>query len=165
MKDIAQRSRLLLALLGAACATAPLASCTNDVGGGTVGGGTIGQASPDAPTENDLDPTGNWNVTYMFGAGCGQPATTASSTFTVTRAATGYAVAAAGATVMGTLICTPESCKLSGSFAWAASGSQFEQDANITLDAQGNITGNGTEAVVTMSTTCAFTFTVQGTRT
>ena len=159
MKKAYQRTRCLQSMFGLACVAWLAASCTND-----VGGGTMGNPAPDAAMM-DLDPTGNWNITYSFSAGCGQPESTASDTFTVTRAPTGYAVTAAGATTTGTLLCTAASCKLSGMFAWSAAGSQFQQNVNIALDPHDGITGSGTESVVTGTMTCSVPFTVQGKRT
>jgi hypothetical protein len=150
-------------MFGLACVAVLVASCTNEVGGGAVD-----NTAPDA-TVKGLDPTGNWNISYSFDAGCGQAASTAMSVFTVTLSPMGYAVSAAGATTSGTLDCTPETCKLSGMFAWSADGSQFQQNVNITLDAHDAITGNGTEAVATTTmtgtTTCSVTFTAKGMRT
>jgi hypothetical protein len=88
----------------------------------------------------------------------------ASSTITVTLAPNGYAVSAAGATTAGTLLCTAETCKLSGMFAWSDGTSQFQQNVNIALDAQDAITGTGTESVVNTTATCSVVFAVQGKR-
>ncbi|HEX7836312.1 MAG TPA: hypothetical protein VF469_02555 [Kofleriaceae bacterium] len=145
-------------VFGPACIAVLVAGCTSYVGDGTMGG-----PAPDAAAMN-VDPTGNWNLTYMLDAGCGQPAATAMGTFTVTLSPQGYAVSAAGVTTAGTLTCTPDHCKLSGMFAWVQPGAQHQQSANLSLDAHGNITGNGTDAVVTMTTTCSITFTAHGTR-
>jgi len=111
-----------------------------------------------------VDPTGNWDLTYMFSAGCGQPPRMATSTFTVTRAPSGYAVTVPGATTSGTLICTPTNCKLSAMFAWSDGTWQYLQSSNILLDAQGSITGNGSESVVATNAACSFTFTVKGSK-
>jgi hypothetical protein len=161
MKKAYQRTRYLQSMFGFACAVL-VASCTNDVGSGTMG--TMDPSGPDAAVP-DLDPTGNWNLSYDFAAGCGQPETMATGTFTVTRAPNGFAVTAAGATTTGTLLCKADSCKLSGMIAWSDTSSQFQQNVNITLDAHDAIAGNGTESVVTGTTACSVTFTVQGTRT
>ena len=83
----------------------------------------------------------------------------------MTQTPQGYAVSAAGVTTTGTLVCTPDHCKLSGMFGWAEQGAQLQQSANLSLDAHGSIAGNGTEAVITMTTVCSFTFTVTGSKT
>jgi hypothetical protein len=151
-------SRFLQHMLGLACIAALSAGCIAEVGEPPAG-----EPAPDA-SAMDVDPTGNWNLAYMLDAGCGQPAATGTDTFTVTRTPDGYAVSAPGVTTTGTLLCTPDRCKLSGMFAWAEPGAQLQQNANLSLDAHGSITGNGTEAVITMDMICSFTFTVHGMR-
>ena len=111
-----------------------------------------------------LDPTGNWNIVYQFGASCGNAATTTTGTFTVTYGASGYAIDVAGVTSMGVLACTTDECKLSGTWAWATSDTTFQQSMNLTLDAQGAVLGEGTEAVVTTDSNCTYPFTVAGSR-
>jgi len=149
----------LRCLLGLACLAPLVASCTSTVGDDRPPGG----GAPDAQVK-DLDPTGNWTLNYMYAAGCGVQASTAMATFTVTLTPNGYAVSAAGVTTTGTLICLPDSCKLSGMFAWASNGSQFQQNANITLDMHNALAGNGTVAIVSATTTCSLEFTAHGTR-
>lgn len=151
--------RFLQHMVGLACIAALTVSCTTDLGDTSPL-----EPSPEAPAM-DLDPTGNWNLTYMFGAGCGQPAITAAATFTVTRTPDGYAVSAPGVAMTGTMLCTPDSCKLSGTFAWATGEARVQQSANIVLDELDDITGSGTESIVVGTAACGFTFTVQGTRT
>ena len=150
--------RFLQHMVGLACIAGLTVSCTTDLGNTS----TL-EPSPEAPAM-DLDPTGNWNLTYKFGAGCGQPGSTATTTFTVTRTPDGYAVSAPGVTMTGTMLCIPDSCKLSGMFGWSTSDAQFQQSANIVLDASDDITGSGTEAVVVGTTTCGFTFTITGSK-
>lgn len=112
-----------------------------------------------------LDPTGNWSLTYSFAAGCGQPASQASSTFTVTSGSDGYDVEIAGTTTAGTLVCTPISCKLSAVFSWMdTSSTKFQQSANITLDPQGMLRGNGTESITNSALSCNIAFIVEGGR-
>lgn len=112
-----------------------------------------------------LDPTGNWSLMYSFAAGCGQAASQAASTFTVTLGPQGYNVEIAGTQTAGTLTCTAASCKLSAVFAWMdTAGTQFQQSANIALDPQDNIKGNGTESVMSSTMSCNIAFTVEGTR-
>jgi len=151
-------SRFLQHMLGLACIAALSAGCVTEVGEPPVE-----EPVPDTAAI-DVDPTGNWNVTYMFGAGCSQPASTATTTFTVTRTPAGYAVSAPGVAMTGTMLCTPDSCKLSGTFAWSTSDGQFQQSANMVLDARDGITGSGTEAVVVGTATCGFTFAVTGSK-
>jgi len=112
----------------------------------------------------DIDPTGNWDLTYMFLAGCGQSAGTATDTFTVTLTPDGYAVSASGASTTGTLLCTPDSCKLSAVFAWSDASMQYQESANMVLDADDNITGNGTVYATDGTTACNLVFTVTGSR-
>lgn len=153
-------SRFLQHMLGLACIAALSVSCTTELGEPSAGE----EPTPDAPAI-DVDPTGNWNLAYMLDAGCGQPAATGTATFTVTRAPDGYAVSMPGVTTTGTLICTPNSCKLSGILAWATADGRFQQSVNMVLDAHDGISGNGTESVVTGISACSVTFTVQGKRT
>lgn len=136
---------------------AGLAACSADPKSGTD------PKMPDGAT--GLDPTGNWSLTYSFDAGCGQAASQAESTFTVTLGTQGYDVEIAGTQTAGTLICTPTSCKLSAVFVWKdAAGTQFQQSANITLDAMDYIKGSGTESVMSSTMSCNIAFTVEGTR-
>lgn len=150
--------RVLRRMLGGACTAVLAMGCMTEVGDRLPA-----DPVPDAPAM-DLDPTGNWNLNYMFDAGCGQPASKSTATFTVTRAASGYAVSAPGITVMGTMICAPDSCKLSGTLAWATSEAKFQQSANLVLDGHGSVTGNGTESVVAGTTLCGLAFTVAGSK-
>jgi hypothetical protein len=170
MKNTA-RSSALHYLIGLACVAAPVAGCATDTPApkpsdpGDPGEGSGSGSDPSQPPGAGLDPTGNWNLTYMFGAGCGQGPTTAPSTFTVTLGPQGYTVAIAGTTTTGTLICADDTCKLSAVFAWTdATGTQFQQSANIALDGTGTITGSGTESVTSTSMACTISFTVQGTK-
>ncbi|HEY0478342.1 MAG TPA: hypothetical protein VGD37_12545 [Kofleriaceae bacterium] len=155
MNSICRYSCLRPILLGLVGLTALLAGCTV---------GEPGGASPDAAIA-ELDPTGNWSVMYSFSNGCGQMMTTSTSTFTITLAADGYAVTAPGATTTGTLLCTAVDCKLSGIFMWSAGGAQYQQNANLALDAHGKISGNGTEFIITPAGACSLTFTAGGTKT
>ncbi len=157
MKKPTERSRALHYLFALACIAGATAGCTAD--GAMIDGPT---AVPNDAAVASVDPTGNWSLSYAFDAGCGQPATTATTTFTVTRGADGYALAIAGAMTSGTLICTPADCKLSAIFAWSNGDVKFQQSANMTLDTRDVITGNGTESVVTASAVCSFAFTVHG---
>jgi hypothetical protein len=111
-----------------------------------------------------LDPTGNWSVTYTFAPACGRDATATTGTFTVTLGPKGYDVEVAGVASTGTLLCSADACKLSGTFAWMASGSGFQQSMNLTLDKQAKVSGSGTEAVVTSTSSCTYSFTVLGSK-
>ena len=119
--------------------------------------------SPDAAVYG-LDPTGNWSVTYAFQPACDNAATTTNGTFTVTLTSMGYAVEVANVQSQGTLLCSTDECRLSGTFAWSQADTGFEQSMNLTLDAMSNVSGTGTEAVVTQGSTCTYPFTVTGSR-
>nr|HEX4318790.1 hypothetical protein [Kofleriaceae bacterium] len=147
------RTSLLASALLAIVAATGAAACQNQGA----------DAGPDAAIAT-LDPTGNWNVVYQFGAACGNDATTSPGTFTVTYGPQGYAIDVAGVTSMGVLACGATECKLSGTWAWAATDTQFQQSMNLTLDAQGAVLGEGTEAVITSSSNCTYPFTVSGSR-
>ena len=121
------------------------------------------EAGPDAPVTT-LDPTGNWSVVYQFASACGNAATTTTGTFTVTYGTTGYAIEVAGVSSTGVLACDSEECKLSGTWAWATSDTQFQQSMNLTLDSHDAVQGEGTEAVVTTDSNCTYPFTVSGSR-
>jgi hypothetical protein len=143
-------------LFALACIAASLAACASSPGDPNMTG-------PGGAT--GLDPTGNWSLTYSFAPGCGQPASQAASTFTVTLGPQGYDVEIAGTQTAGTLTCTSASCKLSAVFAWMdTAGTSFQQSANIALDAQDKIKGNGTESVMSSTMSCNIAFTVEGAR-
>lgn len=76
----------------------------------------------------------------------------------------GYAVSDGGATTTGTLICTPDNCKLSAVIAWSDSSIQYQQSTNMTLDMHDGISGNGTVSVADGTTTCNLAFTVTGSK-
>lgn len=168
MKTI-NHSRFLRHLFRFACIAALTASCTSEVSGPppTAGSSPDPKPEPDYPPDAgamNIDPTGNWDLTYMLLAGCGLPAGTATDTFTVTRTPDGYAVSAGGATTTGTLICMPDNCKLSAVLAWSDSNVQYQQSCNMTLDAHDGIAGNGTVAFADGTTICSIVFTVTGSR-
>lgn len=125
-----------------------LTACSND--------------SKNTPDAGVIDPTGNWSVNYNFAPACGREATTTAGVFTVTLSPDGYVVAVPGVASTGSLVCTTEVCKLSGTFAWMASDTGYQQSMNVDLDANGAVTGNGTETVVTTDSTCTYTFIVSG---
>jgi hypothetical protein len=154
-------SRAAHSLFALACIAAPLAACATDAKPSPTDPTTAG---PDGAI--GLDPTGNWTLTYSFAAGCGQAASQAASTFTVTQGPDGYDVEIAGTTTAGTLTCTAASCRLSAVFTWkdTPGTTSFQQSANITLDAQDNIKGNGTESVMSSTMSCNIGFTVDGAR-
>lgn len=148
-------ARSLHTVFALAC-IAPIAACTTD---------SAHDPKMMADGAMSLDPTGNWSLTYSFDPGCGQPASQAASTFTVTLGADGYDIEIAGTQTVGTLTCTATSCKLSAVFSWMdGSGTKFQQNANVALDAQDHIKGNGTESVMSSSMSCNIAFTVQGSR-
>jgi len=124
-----------------------------------VGGCTDDDVQP------ELDPTGNWNVTYAFAASCGNPATTTTGTFTVTLDAQGYDIIVVGVSSTGSMLCTSEQCKLSGTFAWMTGDATYQQSMNLVLDAEMKVGGNGTETVITTESTCTYPFTVTGSKT
>jgi hypothetical protein len=123
-------------------------------------------ATPDTTPDAGLplDPTGNWSVTYTFAPSCGRTASATTGTFTVTQGPQGYDVEVAGVVSTGTLLCSPDACKLSGTFAWMANGSGFQQSMNLTLDPHDKVNGSGTEAVVTSTGSCTYPFTVVGSK-
>lgn len=156
MMKTTDRSKFLHHVLGLACMTALTTSCIGDVGE---------PPKPDPPRDAaimDVDPIGNWSLIYMLGAGCDQPASTETMTFTVTRTTDGYEVSAPGVTATGTMICTQKNCKLSAILAGSTADGEFQQNVNLVLDAGGTVTGGGTISVVTETTTCGITFTVTG---
>ena len=116
------------------------------------------------PEEPALDPTGNWSVTYAFAPSCGNAASTTTGTFTVTLDGQGYNIVVIGVQSTGSLVCTADVCKLSGTFAWMASGATHQQSMNLTLDVDSRVGGNGTETVITPDRTCTYPFTVTGTK-
>jgi hypothetical protein len=121
----------------------------------------------DSDMETDaglLDPTGNWSVMYNFAPACGRAATTTTGVFTVTVGPNGYSVEVAGVASVGSLVCTSDACKLSGTFAWMASSTGYEQSMNLVLDSTGRVAGNGSETVVTSDSSCTYTFTVSGSK-
>ena len=120
-----------------------------------------GTTAPDAAAQS-LDPTGNWSVTYTFQPSCGNDASATTGTFTVTLGPMGYEVQVAGVASSGTLLCNANECRLSGTFAWMASGTGFQQSMNLTLDDKGKVTGTGTEVVATSTSSCTYPFTVIG---
>jgi hypothetical protein len=149
--------RIAHSLFVLACIAAPVAGCAADAHPDPMMTGPGGATG--------LDPTGNWSLTYSFAPGCGQAASQAASTFTVTLGTQGYDVEIAGTQTAGTLTCTSTNCKLSAVFVWMdASGTQFQQSANIALDAQDKIKGNGTESIMSSTMSCNIAFTVEGTR-
>ena len=126
---------------------------------------TPSTGSPDAGGSTTLDPTGNWSVAYAFQASCGNPSTTNDGTFAVTLGSAGYDIELAGVVSTGAIACTSDDCQLSGTFAWMTDGAGFEQSMNLTMDAQSDITGTGTEEVTDASgDTCVYPFTVTGSR-
>lgn len=139
----------------------PLAACATDAKPSPTDPAMAGSGGA-----TSLDPTGNWSLTYSFAAGCGQDASQAASTFTVTQGSDGYDVEIAGTTTAGTLTCTAVNCRLSAVFTWkdTAGTTSFQQSANITLDPQDNIQGNGTESVMSSTMSCNLAFTVAGAR-
>jgi len=168
-----------------ACLTALIMSCTSssndpapptetadpaDPGtghGSDSGAGYGDDAGSGAENEDEdvnIDPSGDWDLTYWFSAGCGQPASTTDGTFTVTSTAHGFEVAAEGATTRVTLLCTPKRCILSGIFAWSSRAGDYQQHAILQLDANDRVSGSGTETIATPTGTCLFTFTVGGSR-
>ena len=76
----------------------------------------------------------------------------------------GYSIEVAGVASMGVLVCGVDECKLSGTWAWATSDTQFQQSMNLTLDSHDAVQGEGTEAVVTADSNCTYPFTVSGSR-
>lgn len=120
---------------------------------------------PATPDAGILDPTGNWSVDYNFAPACGHDASTTTGVFTVTLGPNGYAVEVAGVASTGTLVCTSDACRLSGTFAWMSSGTGYEQSMNVDLDDKGRVGGNGSETVVTSDSSCTYTFTVSGAKT
>jgi len=159
MTEMTGSTRALQCLFGVVCITACIAGCT-----ASSGTPMTAEADPSAgtPDGSDLDPTGNWNLTYQFSAGCGQPATSATALLTVTRGPNGYAVTVSGTAASGSLICAADGCKLSAMFAWSTSGFVFQQSANLALDASDSITGTGTEVVAGGAVSCSVPFQVQG---
>lgn len=139
--------------LGFALICVLVSACSSDEDMGPDGGGTA-----------MLDPTGNWSINYNFAPACGRAATSTTGVFTVTIGPNGYSVIVAGVASEGSLLCNSEMCKLSGTFAWMASGTGYEQSMNLTLDGAGKVSGNGSETVVTSDSSCTYTFTVSGSR-
>lgn len=167
-----------------ACLTALIVSCTGssdgpqpptETGSGsdsgsasdTDSGTDTGSGADSSSGEDDyvnVDPSGNWDLTYRFSAGCGHPASTTDATFTVASTGDGFEVEAQGATTRVALLCTPERCILAGTFSWSSSAGNYQQHAILQLDANDRVSGSGTETIVTRTGTCLFTFTVAGSR-
>lgn len=137
---------LAVAMVGAAACTTPVA----DTG-------------PDAAA-SQIDPTGNWSVTYSFAPSCGNAASTTTGTFAVTFNGQGYDIEVAGVSSVGALACTSGECRLSGTWAWSTTDTRYQQSMNLTLDPTNNVSGNGTETVITATSNCVYPFTVAGTR-
>lgn len=124
---------------------------------------TPDDSSPDAAV-SQIDPTGNWAVTYSFAPSCGNPASTTTGTFAVTFTGMGYSIEVAGVSSVGALACDATECKLSGTWAWQTTDTAYQQSMNLTLDTSSSVTGDGTEAVITSDSNCTYPFTVTGTR-
>jgi hypothetical protein len=91
-------------------------------------------------------------------------ASTTTGTFTVTLGGMGYEILVAGVSSTGSILCSPESCKLSGTWAWQTSDTAYQQSMNLTLGVDDSVTGDGTEDVITASSNCTYPFTVAGQR-
>jgi hypothetical protein len=167
MMGTANHLKFFRCLFGSACIAALVVSCTSDVSEPPPTDGSYPEPKPEpnSPPDDeamDLDPTGNWDLTYMLLPGCGLPASTATDTFTVTRAPNGYAVSAGIAATTGTLLCAPENCKLSAVLVWSDSSYKYQQSFNMSLNTHNAITGNGTVSFADQMTTCSIAFTVTG---
>lgn len=124
------------------------------------GGG--GESSPDAGS-GTVDPLGNWTMTVNFAADdCGNPASSVAQTIGVVKTSSGYGLVASGDAATGTMTCTASTCTLAAVLTFTDSGANHQINENLTLMANGKISGGGTGSASNTTQTCTASFTAVG---